>query len=270
MVYQTDEISDADGEPILLFEFSDSIGNAWRSCTGNDDIVYNLDTYIADVVDVSEIEISEKIIANEVKVQFGKGNILATAYINAANESPITVTIYRGHSDDYVTRWFGYVRGIQFDSEGRSTVRCEPRTSSMRRVGRRRRVQRLCDHCLYSQGAGECRVTKSSFMVTGTVSGISGTTITATVFGTKTDDWFKAGELVVGNEKRLIKSHTGTSVVVSRVFYDTDAGDSLTAYAGCDHLPGTCLTKFNNKPNYGGSERLPIANPFNQNINYGV
>lgn len=37
------------------------------------------------------------------------------------------------------------------------------------------------------------------------------------------------------------------------------AGDSFTAYPGCDHMQATCQQKFNNLTNFGGTPYTPVA-----------
>jgi hypothetical protein len=55
-------------------------------------------------------------------------------------------------------------------------------------------------------------------------------------------------------------------VTINRAFVSADIGDNFTAYAGCNHTPSICTSKFNNKLNFGASEYLPLDNPFDKNI----
>jgi len=76
------------------------------------------------------------------------------------------------------------------------------------------------------------------------------------------------GLFIVGNSKRMIMSHEGETITLDRTIPDLSAGQSFTAYAGCDHSPNTCRFKFDNIENYGGLEFLPVANPYTSNIYY--
>jgi uncharacterized phage protein (TIGR02218 family) len=270
MVYQTDETSIADGQPILLVHFGDSIGNDWRYTTYHDTISYSGYDYVPEVTSVGNISITDRRTSEEITIQLGRGNTLLAEFYARFPEDEVLVTIYRGHNGDYIIRWVGYLVSISVDSDGNSECKCVPKTSSMSRVGRRRKVQRLCDLALFGQGTGMCNVSESSYTVTGTLSTYSGNSITASIFATKSDGWFQAGKLTINNQKRLIRSHTGNTVIVNRPFTNITVGDSVSATAGCLHTPSVCTNKFSNKYNYGGSEHLPVTNPFTQNIEYGV
>jgi hypothetical protein len=115
---------------------------------------------------------------------------------------------------------------------------------------------------LYSVGYGCCNVVKALFTRTGVVLTINGLTVTAAVFAAEVDGWFKGGVLTIGHAKRLILSHVGTAITVNRSMAIAAAGNTLTATAGCNHLPTICTTKFNNKLNFGGNEFLTQTNVY--------
>jgi len=71
------------------------------------------------------------------------------------------------------------------------------------------------------------------------------------------------GTIQVGSSIRMITSQVGDTITISRKFSsDVVAGNSFTAYPGCNHTPGNCRVKFDNIINYGGQEHLPVKNPY--------
>jgi len=81
---------------------------------------------------------------------------------------------------------------------------------------------------------------------------------------TMTQHQFGAGgEIIVGDAHRNIITHNGTGITIDRKFRaDVIAGVPFTAYAGCSHTPECCREKFDNMPNYGGQQNLPVKNPY--------
>ena len=76
------------------------------------------------------------------------------------------------------------------------------------------------------------------------------------------------GLFVAGSAERMIVSHVGNTITLDRTIPGLDVEDAFVAYAGCDHGPNTCRTKFGNIVNYGGLEFLSVANPYKSNIYY--
>ena len=78
---------------------------------------------------------------------------------------------------------------------------------------------------------------------------------------------FGAGGIIqVGSSIRMITSQVGDTITISRKFgSDVTAGSggsTYIAWPGCNHTPGNCRVKFDNIPNYGGQEHLPLKNPY--------
>jgi uncharacterized phage protein (TIGR02218 family) len=265
MTYQSSEESIAAGKPILLFDFAAATGEHWRMTTSEDTVTFMSHDYDPGVVSHREIEIGDYPDVNAVEVNLGRSQPLANQFIAAPVEGIVTLTLYRGHDGNYIVYWWGLLTSVKFGTDGIPSLRFEPRTSSFLRLGNRRCNQRLCDHALYDSG---CRVNNTSYQVAGTISNISGLDITASIFSTKSNGWFVGGQLVVGYARRLIKAHTTNVVTVTRVMQDAAIGNSLLAFAGCDHTPTTCNTKFSNKLNFGGNEFLPVKDPFKAGIKY--
>jgi hypothetical protein len=265
MTYDTYEQSVASGKPILLFRFASSIGDVWRMTTSEDAVVYGSYTYTPGVVGHEEVEIEDIIDVNALEIKLGRSDPIANQFVSGPIEGYIDVTVYRGHEGNYVTFWQGRLVSVIWDDDAIPTLRFEPRTSSMARVGKRRVVQRLCGLALYDN---TCAVNSLSYRVAGTVTSFDGLDIVSSTFATKASGYFKGGKIQVGSAVRLIIAHTTNTVTISRLISDLAVGNSFYAWAGCDHLPTTCNTKFSNKINFGGCEFLPVKNPFEASIRY--
>lgn len=259
MSYLTSEQSVASGRPIELYHFADELGNHCRITSAGYEITYNSYPYTPEPCRRTELKLTDNHSKNDMKIELSQDNAFAARYLAAPIEVMASVTIYRGHEPDFVTWWSGLIKQIKWDKDGVPTIIATPRTSSIARVGRRRRCQRLCDHTL---GDAWCTINLESSKVSGTVGSVNGLVVTSTTFGGYANDYFKAGKIVVNNAQRMITAHTGNDVTLSRTIAGLAAGQSFDAYPGCDRLPTTCHTKFSNKTNFGGDEFLPTKNPF--------
>lgn len=268
--YQDYEESNAAGELIELYDFYDEFGHHWRVTTCEDTFTYDGYDYEPSAIERSEVEITGTEDIKAVKFTLPRGFDLTNHFVSAPIEGLVHVVCYRCHVDgsNDAIFWSGLLSNVTFDGNSVPVCNFAPPDADTPRTGCRRCNQILCGKALYSQGAFGCRVDPNNFVVTGTIANISGTTVVASIFGTKPDGWFIPGELVVGDARRLIKGHSGTSIIINRPMLNAIIGNSLTAYAGCDHTGATCYTKFNNKHNYGGNEFLPSKNPYTRGIRY--
>lgn len=264
--YQEYEASAALGQPIELYDIYNSDGTHWRYHTGaiGDVITYLGNDYESGIVERSEIIIGSDFTEdNTITLNFTKGDVFAAQFINSPIDSRVFLMAYRQHEGNYVTIYRGYLVLVSFDDKGIPSAKFESIMNSTQRMGHRRRCSRLCNYALYEGG---CGLNQESYKVTGTITNISGNIITASEFSTKADGWFVGGKIVVGTAWRLIIAHSTNTVTVSRAFNEAEINDNFIAYAGCDHTPTTCKSKFNNKLNFGGNEFLPLDNPFNKDI----
>jgi len=258
MSYLSSEQSVASGQPVELYDFADDLGVHSRITSAGYEITYNSYTYVPEPCRRTELRISDNHKKNDMAVTLSRDNAWAARFVAGPIEGRATLQIYRGHGADFVNWWYGVIKQVKFDKDGVPTVYTTPRTSSVSRVGRRRVCQKLCDHALYG---AECKLNEDTYKHSGTVQSVSGLVVTSTTFGGQADGYFKAGKIVVNAAQRMITAHTGNNVTLSRTIPGVVAGMSFNAYAGCDRLPATCLSK-GNKANFGGEQFLPTKNLF--------
>lgn len=118
-----------------------------------------------------------------------------------------------------------------------------------------------CNHSLFDTG---CALSKATYAFAGTVSGSP----TRTVFAsnaTAADDYYALGYVVWTSGANAgitspIKSYSnasGTFTTIYPLAQAPAAGDTFTAYPGCDKQRATCDTKFGNLAHFRGFPFVP-------------
>lgn len=125
----------------------------------------------------------------------------------------------------------------------------------------RKLIQMSCGNTLFDAG---CGLVQSSFAVNGTVApGSTPNKILATTNLNTTAEYFALGKVQftsgVGAGKWFGIRHSVTGILypVRNMGFDPQAGDTFTAYPGCDKLQATCNTKFVNIANFDGKPYVP-------------
>jgi uncharacterized phage protein (TIGR02218 family) len=255
------EQSIQDGNPIELYRFSKG-ATIWNYTSTDFIISYLGENYTPEALRRGDIRLDVNTLKTNLEIEVPLTNPLARLFIPEPVEGVIQLTIYRYHNSSFVTYWKGYLRGVKFKTNTAILI-LGLKTTSLKRFGLMRKYTRNCGIPLYSP---LCMILKtdSNFYVDGTVNSVSDTTVDATIFSTKTDGWFLGGIFKTDSDSVLQKIvyHSGTEIRISRSVLALAAGDTFRAWAGCDHLKGTCKTKFSNKLNFGGQPYLPDKNPF--------
>jgi len=261
--YLLAERSDAEGQPIELYYFLNTLDSTVWSYNNSDSIiVYNDVTYLPVLIRRKDIQLNSNVLKSQVEIEVHLSNPFARCYIQEPIEGIVQLIIYRQHYNSYVTYWKGYVATVKFRPKI-GIILANLKTSSLKRFGLMRKFQRSCGLPLYSTWCGISKE-DSNYYVDGTINFINGTTIDATIFGTKEDGWFKGGIFKTdnGNCLQRIVYHIGTEIKIGRSVSAISAGNTFRAWAGCNHAQSTCDTKFDNKLNYGGQLYTPDKNPF--------
>jgi len=265
MSYDSDEKSVASGQPVELYLISAETGQTWRYNTSPEGVIINYAShdYIPENIERQQYKISEKSFLNDLEIIFGRDNEFILQFVSAPIEGRVNLTVIRGHGSNYVTFWRGQMISITFDTNGKGKCKFSPNISSMPRIGKRRRVSRLCNHVLFKAG---CNLNDSAYRVPGTLSNIDGLDLTSSVFSGYSDGYFQGGKIYIGTAKRLITAHTTDTITIDRAFPDdVVAGSNFDAYPGCPHTPTACIA-YGNIINYGGNQHLPLVNLFENSI----
>lgn len=177
---------------------------------------------------------------------------------------PTQLKIYRTISTDltdFKPLFDGQVRNVVI-RQNKVQLECATRRRYLKKKLPGIINQADCNHALFDAG---CALNAADWKVTGTISGVSGSTITASAWSNANgyaDGYFKGGRAVFGTDMRLIVDHVDDTLTLQIPFGSSVAsGSSIDAYPGCDGRAETCVEKFNNLLNRLGMDYIASRNP---------
>lgn len=264
MTFNAYETSTAQGQPILLFDFS--IGLAHYRYTTADRAI----TYLSQVFSPIAISRTAPVQSNDMRQQVMTVTVprdasIASLYSTYAPAGDVALVVTALHYDDPDQQ------GI-VDFVGRTTsfkwkgsvieIACEPVYTSVQTSGLRRRWGLNCPHVLYGPA---CTLNSASFKVTAPIQSISGFTITGAGFVPPSGLSFVGGyaEWDTGQgyyERRSINSVSSTSLTLAYGSPALLVGLMVNLYPGCARTLANCQA-FGNNLNYGGQPNIPQRNP---------
>ncbi len=269
MSFESREISALQGAPIELYRFARG-ATVWRYTSAEKDVVFDGHTWTSQPLTRSSIEQTPERPKNNLTVTGPRNLPIADIFRVTSPTDVISLTLlgtHRGETESVVL-WMGRLLNVMWKGAA-AELMCEPVSTSLRRQGLRRLYQRQCPLVLYSCN---CGVSRGMFSHVTNVAAVSGTSLTVDSlmdngesepvllpYGGGYIDWTQPDGNV---ERRFIRSHVGTQLVLSHPFQDIAVTDEVTVYPGCDHTTATCSGVFNNLPNYGGYPYIPRKNPF--------
>lgn len=267
MPYDADETSVHDGEPVELYQFTDSVSE-YLYTSYHDTVVHNTKTYVPVPISRSEAKGGPQGEDTELRIEMPYDLDIVNDYAFSIAPTSLVLTIHRLHapSGDSIVYWKGKVGAVSV--QGRKATVIVPSTfggaleSSVPSVY----YQEQCNHVLYDS---RCALSRSAFKTDATVSTIlDEITIDVSTVGGAGVDVFRAGELVVVStgERRLILRQSGTILTINFPFRSVSVSDAVELYKGCDHLIVTCRDKFSNVVNFGGHSLIPLRNIFETGI----
>jgi uncharacterized phage protein (TIGR02218 family) len=287
MTFNTYEI--ADGRPTELYAFQ--VGTVvTRVTSAAVDQVVGGQTYTTLAIQRTEPAQSSDVKSGEITLQVPSDFQLVLDFRSIIPYSLPTLTIYRFHQNDATsdlfTFWKGYVSSVAMQ-DTMAEIACQPIDRIFSRQIPRFVYSGICNHTLYDAG---CRVVPTAFDHASTVSAIDSRLTTITITGLRAqaaaiapgltsaelDTFWQGGYLenATGSERRMIlEGNVGGDPNAVRVllpFREMTAGQSITAFAGCDHSVTTCNAKFGNVTRFGGYPYVPTQNPFSINLDGGV
>ncbi len=266
MAYDDDELSQAAGEPVELFEFAGSL-LTWRYASGAQSVVHAGHTFspLAGLERGGIQKASSKDSPTlTVRLPASAGVVVSHGLAVPPRSLSLTVYRYQQRSGGYVVAWSGPVTTI-VPRGAMAEVKCPSLLGARLSVNvSGLALQHQCQHRL---GDARCRVDLSGMTVSTTVSSVSGSNVSVASFGGHPSQWFRAGEIVRDSdgERRTIL-YQAVSLVLHAPFRELNHGDAVKLYPGCDHTEPTCRTKFTNGPNYSGFWIVPDGNPFKTRI----
>jgi uncharacterized phage protein (TIGR02218 family) len=265
MTFDSREKSTYQGQPVEGYKFAQG-DNIWKYTSADESFTLPSGLYEPAVISRSEMSFSEEDTGETLEISVARDNPIAELFIAELPSNPIWVTIFRAHRGDEdlaVTIFAGKVIRAKFE-ESEAILTAGSLITVLSRAIPPLTMQTQCNHYLYSP---ECGVDSSTHRDQITVTGISGSQVTAAEFALKADDYFRGGRLVTPEgDQRFIAAHTGDTVTLLSPLPGLAIGMICWAYYGCDHTESTCATKFSNLDQHLGWARIPSRNCFEGRI----
>ncbi len=235
----------------------------YRYTTYGSDQTFLANTYTSTTIKRSGFSYDDDFGVVQVTLTAALNDLFRTYIANQPSE-PVTVTIYRAiKSDltDYVTLFNGQVKNVAIKKQ-QVTATCVARSIYLEKRIPCIIQQSYCNHDVFDSG---CTLSGLSWLVAGTITDVTASTLTAAAWTAYDDDYFMGGMAVTAaGDARLITGSTkATGVIDLQIPFDSrvGAGVVVDAYPGCDGNPATCINKFNNLTNLLAMPYIPSRNP---------
>ena len=249
----------ATGQPVELYLWTANT-QTWAYTNAGSAISYLSYSFQPEAITRSGISQTQDTFKGSVNIKFPLSNSFARGWLAYPPDFPVSLTIYR--EDATATSFDVYWKGRMVAPRGEDSkvvLEHESIFVSQSQFGLKDRIGTLCRRVLYS---ADCTVNRESYAVPKTVLSVSGKTVTFSSIS-QADGYFTTGILKDSNGvERMITSHSGTSITLTRPISGLGNGDSVTLYPGCDRTYSVCETRFLNGLNHGGFPNLPPHSPY--------
>lgn len=268
MSFQEYEDSVESGQPIELYHFSIGAEDYYYTSCESSDITFGGHTYVSRQIARNSPDQSTEEGRGKLELILLSDDAVCSRYVGVPPPDTLFVVVTKFHRSDLLDGriiWNGKIIAVSYTKDGALCKMTAVASESM--VSQQiptYTYQGLCNHFLYD---ANCQVLATSFKYTGTVSAVSGDTLTIDgLLAAKGADWAIAGKIVLGTDARLVRAQAGDVLTLSAPFPASPLGQSLDVYAGCDHTLATCNSKFANALNYGGFPFVPTKNVFQTGV----
>jgi uncharacterized phage protein (TIGR02218 family) len=266
MTFDAYENSVEDSRPVELYTIQ--LGALAWYYTSVDGIV-TLDgiDYLPTPIERDSLEQSQEDQDQAMTVTMPAQTPICRYYITSVPGEQATVKIERyqipdGGTPERIVMFEGAIQSVTFEGGGEiAKVTLQPYNIAFSRAVPKDVYSAVCNHVLYDV---RCGLAEATYRTTQVVTAVTGNTLTIDNLDLETDGYYTAGfiELIGTMDFRVILAHVGEVVTIPLPFAISPLGTSVRVYAGCDHSPETCKSKFNNVANFGGFPFVPTKNPF--------
>ena len=269
--FDSDERSVQDSRPRELYTLV--IGNqTYRLASGVRSISYGGNIYKAFQISRNEAGVSEETNSpKQLQITLPMSHPACQRYMAYATPPKIaTVSIARLqlNSGGAIGLWSGDIVSIGFSRHMATFLVTTTASRVMMRVLPTVTVGDQCAHALYDRN---CTINRDSYKVTATVIQVDGRKIKVDIGSGHANPWSVFGDVYhpgtgermdIVSQQDLGPPSTVVWLTMQAPIVGLNTGDSVEVSPGCDHTIATCLSKFNNKDNFGGFPSLPLFNPF--------
>jgi len=272
MTYDAYEASIESSQPVEIYKII--LGpNSYRYTSAEDNVVIDGNTYEAIAISRNKIGRGQEERSNVLEITVPGNNEVAVQYISnvPGQRGRITVERYQrldGATPEVIKIFEGILASVTFENDAKvAKLAVTPISTATSREIPRFVYSAQCNHVLYDAG---CKISKEqvAYKFSGTVTVVSGNTITVPGLSGFSAGWFTAGyvEALSGLDSRLITNHSGDVIELLLPFPFNAVGKNVDVYAGCGHSIAICKSKFDNVVNFGGFAFVPVKNPFQSGI----
>lgn len=267
MTSEARDASRESGEPIYLYVFARQ-ALAWRYTSADRAIDYGGNSYQPAAITHGSIRIGGESSSEAVEITLPRSLPVAGNWAPFPPADPIYCNIFAHHAGETDALMIGIGRVVQPRwGEATLSLSVETTLTHTRSAASSPRLQRSCWKTLYGP---DCGVDPALHRVAGTVSAVSGFTLTVAAAA-----GFPDGRLVNGvlewtrtdgiAELRTIVAHAGSSITVDYGSPTLVAGLAVGLLPGCRQSWDDDNSYFNNADNCGALEYIPIRNPHDGN-----
>lgn len=270
-----DEASVKTSRPREIFDIVQNAATTHRVASGVRDVDFGGFTYTAYPLARSEVGMSSATGDLDPVLTLPLSHPLSQRYLQQGSPPrQVSVFMRRLQENSGLAEliWDGYVTAMSIDGHlAKFSIPSRTGRSLDRNVASFL-AGRLCPHVLYD---AQCRVDRSSFVISTTIASHNGRRITVASlapFAGEGDTWLPFGELyhVPTGERQTIFAQAGTVIDMQAPIPEAVNGDSVLLYAGCDHGVAMCFARYANQPNFGGQPQLPNLDLFIRGNNLGI
>ena len=270
MTYEANEIGNATGQPVMLYEFQ--LGNTYyRYCTADEDQTVDGDEAGANWTALGVID--EGIQQggndrNDLVVRIASNAEVAGLFRAGRRPSgKLFLKVRRWHlgdaADQAAIQWVGSVTNAILISRSETSLQCRSIAGSYDRQGLRLHWSRMCPHVLYGIG---CTLDKANHAYPHIIATVSGGGFTVDTYADPAEGTFTGGFLEYtrsdGSFERIgIKSHIGNDFQTLGPATGLEVAGAVTLFPGCNRTTTVCKL-FGNLANYGGFPHMPGKSPF--------
>lgn len=262
MTFAQDETSISGSRPREVYTF-ESPEQTWRLTSSSRAVSLDGQTYHPTTLGRSAAEVTTEQNLSALEIQVAVAHALPQRYLRGGiPPRRINVTVRRKqlNSGEAEQVWIGRVHSMKVEKNVATFLVLSHTGDALQRRIPTITNGRECPHVLYDQN---CKVNEASYQISVTVFNVNGLDVLCSSnVAFNVEDWFKWGKLthVPSGESADITKQTSNLVSLTAGL-QMQVGDALLLSAGCSHSIETCLVKFANVPNFGGTPVKPSANP---------
>ncbi|MBH0113259.1 phage BR0599 family protein [Novosphingobium sp. YJ-S2-02] len=283
MSFDEAEISRNRGMPVelYLFQYGPDAAHHYAYTSAEEEVEFDNIVYVPTPMQRDGTKSSGTLDKSSESVRTGALSEAAELFRIYPPSQEVALIIRQGHLNDpdeeFPVTWAGRVLSCKWE-DSQVELTCESIATSMKRTGLRRHWQYGCPHALYRGNAeGGCHADKVRATVTGTVTAVSGNTLSLAEGwnGAFPKEKFRAGTLEWTNAQGVSEARTilrldtaADTFTLSGLARDIAVDGEVSVVLGCNHQMDDCADLHLVINDFGGDPWIPRKNPFVGTNNY--